>query len=65
MFWITAKDSACVIVSQYRNALQSNNIVAVTHAYYYQFQLPAGSSTRNDSKIYTLYVLRNNLNVYS
>ena len=49
MFRINANDYACVIISQYLCALQSNNIVVVTHAYSYQFQLPAGSSTRNET----------------
>ena len=40
MFWINANDCAYVIVSQYQSALQLNNIVVVTHAYSYQFQLP-------------------------
>ena len=49
MFRINANDYACVIISQYLGALQSNNFVVVTHAYSYQFQLPAGSSTRNET----------------
>ena len=51
IYWMNAKDCACVIVSQYRNALQSNNIVAVTREYSHQFLHPAESSTRNESKI--------------
>ena len=51
MFWINVNDYACVIVSQYRSALKSNNIVVVMPAYSYWFQLLAGSSTRNESEI--------------
>ena len=51
---VNANDCACVIVFQYQSAWLFN--VVVTHAYSYQFQLPAGSSTGNKSKIYTPYV---------
>ena len=51
MFKINANDNAFVTLSQYLGALQSNNIVVVTHAYSYQFQIPSGSSTRNENKI--------------
>ena len=50
MFWINATDCAFVIVTQYRRALESNNIVVITHEYSYQFQLPAGSSTRIENR---------------
>ena len=46
MLWINANDCACEIVSPYRSALQSNNSVVVTHAYYNRFQLPTGGSTK-------------------
>ena len=56
MFWIIANDCACVKVSQYQSALQSNNIVNFPHAYSNQFQLMTVSSIRNESKILTPYV---------
>ena len=48
---INANDYACVIISQYLGALQSNNIVDVMHASSYEFQLLVGSSIKNESKI--------------